>query len=152
MFTLDGVPLLYNGMEAGDATESADPALFEKFTICWHPHASERPPFRRLYQDLIQLRKNHPAFRTANVQWLHNSCEASLLSYLRTDDQDAFLVTINFANRPVEGRVDLPDSNGFAPLPISGLQNTAADALPSVRLAGFEWRIFHRSTRAVAAK
>jgi hypothetical protein len=48
--------------------------------------------------------------------------------------------------------VDLPDSNGFAPLPISGLQNTAADALPSVRLAGFEWRIFHRSTRAVAAK
>ena len=27
MFTLDGVPLLYNGMEAGDATESGDPAL-----------------------------------------------------------------------------------------------------------------------------
>ena len=26
MFTLDGVPLIYNGMEVGDATESGDPA------------------------------------------------------------------------------------------------------------------------------
>ena len=30
MFTLDGVPLLYNGMEVGDTTESAAPALFER--------------------------------------------------------------------------------------------------------------------------
>ena len=35
MFTLDGVPLLYNGMEVGDATESGDPALFEKLPILW---------------------------------------------------------------------------------------------------------------------
>ena len=40
MFTLDGVPLLYNGMEVGDATESADPALFDKRPICWQPHQS----------------------------------------------------------------------------------------------------------------
>ena len=33
MFTLDGIPLLYNGMEVGDATESGDPALFEKLPI-----------------------------------------------------------------------------------------------------------------------
>src|ERR1017187_6512307 len=33
MLTLDGVPLFYNGMEAGDATESADPALFEKTPV-----------------------------------------------------------------------------------------------------------------------
>ncbi|MDB6110823.1 MAG: alpha amylase catalytic region [Pedosphaera sp.] len=42
MFSLDGVPLLYNGMEAGDATESGDPALFEKMPIFWQPR--ERPP------------------------------------------------------------------------------------------------------------
>ena len=45
MFTLDGVPLLYNGMEVGDATESGDPALFEKLPIFWNP--KERPPLRR---------------------------------------------------------------------------------------------------------
>ena len=37
MFALDGVPLLYNGMEVGDATESGDPALFEKLPIVWNP-------------------------------------------------------------------------------------------------------------------
>ena len=44
MFTLDGVPLLYNGMEVGDATESGDPALFDKLPIFWDP--KERPPLR----------------------------------------------------------------------------------------------------------
>ena len=52
MFTLDGVPLIYNGMEVGDATESGDPALFDKLNIFWHP--KERPQLRSIYHDLIQ--------------------------------------------------------------------------------------------------
>jgi len=52
MFTLDGVPLLYNGMELGDATESGDPALFEKLPVFWKP--KERPPLRDLYRKLIK--------------------------------------------------------------------------------------------------
>ena len=63
MFTLDGVPLLYNGMEVGDATESGDPALFEKLPIFWSP--KERPPLRDIYRDLIQLRKKFPRSATA---------------------------------------------------------------------------------------
>ncbi len=54
MLTLDGVPLFYNGMEVGDATESADPALFEKMPVFWHPGG--RPPLRDIYRDLIKLR------------------------------------------------------------------------------------------------
>ncbi len=65
MFTLDGVPLLYNGMEVGDATESGDPALFDKLTIFWHP--KERPPLRGIYHDLIQLRQQYAALRSHNV-------------------------------------------------------------------------------------
>ncbi len=61
MFSLDGVPLLYNGMEVGDATESGDPALFEKLPIVWNPR--ERPPLREIYHSLIQLRRQNPAFR-----------------------------------------------------------------------------------------
>ena len=152
MFTLDGVPLLYNGMEVGDATESADPALFDKLNICWQPHQSERPPFQSIYHDLIQLRKRNAAFRTADVQWLHNSSEATLVTYLRADDKDEFLVAINFSNRPLESQVDLKDAAGFVPVPISGLKNSANNRLPTVRLNGFEWRIYHRATAAMAAK
>ena len=74
MFTLDGVPLLYNGMEVGDATESGDPALFDKLPIFWNP--KERPPLRDIYRDLIQLRKKYPALRNNRSTWLHNSDEA----------------------------------------------------------------------------
>src|SRR5450631_2401273 len=66
MFSLDGVPLLYNGMEVGDATESGDPALFDKLNIFWTP--KERPQLRIIYHDLIQLRKTYATLRSDNVE------------------------------------------------------------------------------------
>jgi glycosidase len=152
MFTLDGVPLLYNGMEAGDATESADPALFDKLTICWHPHPNDRPQFRSVYHDLIQLRKRNPAFRTPEVQWLHNSSEATLVTYERADGKDEFLVAINFSNRAIDSNVALKDGDGFLPVKISGFQNSNSGPLPAVHLNGFEWRIYHRGPTTMAAK
>ncbi len=80
MFTLDGVPLLYNGMEVGDATESGDPALFNKLTIFWHPKG--RPPLREIYQGLINLREHYAGcFCNNRVTWLHNS-DAKRCRYL----------------------------------------------------------------------
>jgi cyclomaltodextrinase / maltogenic alpha-amylase / neopullulanase len=152
MFTLDGVPLMYNGMEAGDATESGDPALFDKLTICWHPHQSDRPDLLKIYRGLIQLRENNPAFRTSDVQWLHNSNESNLLTYLRADDKDAFLVAINFSSRGLDGTVDLKDAAGFIPVKIPGLPNSQNNSLPSIHLNGYEWRIYHRNLNAVAQK
>jgi len=150
MFTLDGVPLLYNGMEVGDATESGDPALFDKLNIFWHP--KERPPLRGIYHDLIQLRHQYAALRTYDVNWLHNSDETRLVTFLRTDDKDQLLAVINFSNRPLTGKVDLKNADGFVPVPISSLQNSDHSPLPGVHLNGFEWRIYHRATATMAAK
>ena len=147
MFTLDGVPLIYNGMEVGDATESGDPALFDKLSICWHPHESERPQLRAIYHDLIQLRKQYAAWRTDNVSWLHNSDENRLVTFLRADDKDEFLVVINFSNRPILGKVDLKNIAGFANVKISGVEASGGALLPTFHLNGFEWRIYHRAVK-----
>jgi len=141
MFTLDGVPMLYNGMEVGDATESGDPALFEKLTIFWHPKG--RPPMRRIYQSLINLRKQYACFRNDDVTWLRNSDPADVVTFMRSDDRNEFVVIINFSNRPVAGRVEMDDGNAFQNLPVSGMPNGDAGALPDFRLNGFEWRIYH---------
>jgi cyclomaltodextrinase / maltogenic alpha-amylase / neopullulanase len=143
MFSLDGVPLIYNGMEVGDATESGDPALFEKLPIFWSP--KERPPMREIYRGLIQLRKQYAAFCNSRVIWLHNSDEANLVTLMRLDENDEFVVVINFSNRPVAGRVELKTSEGFKPVRISGMPDGAADGLPTFHLNGFEWRIYHRT-------
>ena len=150
MFTLDGVPLLYNGMEVGDATESGDPALFDKLNIFWNP--KERPQLRSIYHDLIQLRKQYSALRSNNVEWLHNSDETKLLTYLRADEKDEFFVLINLSNRPLTGKVDLKNPVGFSTVKISGTESSDGGPLPAFHLNGFEWRIYHRSAAAVAAK
>jgi len=142
MFTLDGVPLLYNGMEIGDATESGDPALFEKLPIFWHP--KERPPLRDSYRSLIKLRKAHPAFRNDQVGWLHNSDETNLVTFTRSDARDEFLIAINFCNRPIVGSVEAPHADEFKSIKLPGMSDSTAGSLPSIKLSGFDWRTYHR--------
>ena len=143
MFTLDGVPLLYNGMEAGDATESGDPALFEDLPIFWKP--KDRPPLREIYRDLIKLRKGCAAFRNDRVEWLRNSQEAELVTFLRPDTREEFVVIINISNRPVAGSVEVVHSEQFRPVRISGLPEYPPSEFPRLRLNGFEWRIYRRA-------
>lgn len=143
MFALDGVPLLYNGMEVGDATESGDPALFEKLPVFWHP--KERPPLRTIYHELIQLRKDHPAFRNDRVVWLRNSDEANLVTFMRLDEKEEFVIAINFSNRPAVGWVEVMHDQDFKPVKISGMPDCPPSGFPLFRLNGFEWRIYRRA-------
>ncbi len=144
MMTLDGVPLLYNGMEAGDATESTDPALFEKMPIFWH--ASGRPPLRDIYRDLISLRKKYAAFYNGDVVWLQNSATDDVVSLLRKDAKDEFLILVNVNSHRVNGSVELggpPD--GFELVKISGRSLPGDVPLPGFSLNGYEWFIYHRA-------
>jgi glycosidase len=142
MFTLDGVPLLYNGMETGDASESGDPALFERVPVFWH--SKDRPPLRTIYRELIKLRKTYPAFCNDRVVWLHNSDEANLVTFVRSEGKDDFVVAINFSNRPIVGSVDVTHGEQFRPIKISGMPECPEAGFPLFRLNGFEWRIYHR--------
>ncbi|HWW76711.1 MAG TPA: alpha-amylase family glycosyl hydrolase, partial [Pyrinomonadaceae bacterium] len=85
VLTLDGVPMLYNGMEVGDTTESGDPALFYRLPIFW-PIVKRRPEFPRFYRQFIAMRKAHPAFTRGAVEWLANSASTRIVSFARRDD------------------------------------------------------------------
>jgi len=143
MFSLDGVPLLYNGMEAGDASESGDPALFEKVPVFWH--AKDRPPLRETYKELIKLRKQCAAFRTEGVNWLRNSDEADLVTFMRQDTNDEFVVVINFSNRPATGRVEVKNEQDFKPLRFAAMPDCPLNGFPALHLNAFEWRVYRRT-------
>jgi cyclomaltodextrinase len=143
MMTLDGVPLLYNGMEVGDATESGDPALFEKMPIFWK--SKERPLLRDIYRDLIKLRRQYAPFRSDRVTWLRTSNDADFMAFMRHDSKDEFVVVINFSNRPQVGWVEVMNAPEFKPVKISGMPEATGDGFPLFRLNGFEWRIYHRA-------
>jgi glycosidase len=143
MLTLDGVPLFYNGMEAGDATESADPALFEKMPVFWN--AGGRPPLRDIYRDLIKLRKQSAAFYNGDVVWLTNSAPGEVVSILRRDAKDEYLVLINLSSRRASGSVELSATDGFEPVKISGHADPVDIVLPDFKLTGYGWFIYHRT-------
>jgi glycosidase len=149
MLTLDGVPLIYNGMEVGDATESGDPALFEKLPIFWAP--KDRPPLRKIYHSLIELRKQNSALRTGKVAWLHSSDEANLVCFKRTDGKDDFVVVINFSSRPVKADIDANPSEEYKPVAIAGMPRVPDQDFPTVHLGGFDWRVYHRTVNPVEA-
>jgi cyclomaltodextrinase len=143
MLTLDGVPLFYNGMEVGDATESTDPALFEKMPVFWHPGG--RPPLRDIYRDLIKLRKQYAAFYNGDVIWVTNTAPGEVVSLLRQNAEDEFLVLINLSSSHVTGSVTLSNAESFEPVNISGSPNPVDTHLPDFNLGGYGWFIYHRT-------
>ncbi len=143
MFTLDGVPLLYNGMEVGDATESGDPALFDKLPIFWSP--KDRPPLRKIYTSLIRLRKENAPFRNSQVAWLRNSDENDVVTFKRADENSEFVVVINLSNRPSQGRIDGITGGNFNPVGVAGMPKAGHDDFPNFHLGSFEWRIYKSS-------
>jgi glycosidase len=151
VFTMPGVPMLYNGMEVGDATASGAPELFSKLTIDWSASQQERA-YPAFYRALIQLRASSPALRHGSMQWLRNSDEQHVVSFERRSDDDTELVTVNLSNTPFYGIVEvgtpLGQHWGEAFLPQRAYDHARRTegpppvALPSLSLDAFQIRVF----------
>jgi cyclomaltodextrinase / maltogenic alpha-amylase / neopullulanase len=158
-FTLDGVPLLFNGMEVGDTTESGAPALFEKLPVFW-PIAERRPEFPRFYKQMMALRRDSNALRRGSVNWLRNSDESRVLTYARRTPDEEVLVAINLSNRPFFGSVEAGGASGFsdvtpdvgpplppdAPAPEQSARKRTV-GLPALALDAWGYRIFRRKLK-----
>jgi cyclomaltodextrinase len=156
IFTLDGVPLLYNGMEVGDTTESTAPALFERAPIAWEM-AERRPPVTAYYQALAALRRAHPAFTRGAVRWLRNDDEKRVLSYERAGAGETLVVVVNLSSHnyagivetePGEYREITPAARATAPAAASTQTGRHAATLPAMFLAPWEFRVFSKASPA----
>ncbi len=146
VFTLDGVPMLYNGMEAGDTTESGYPALFEKMPVFWDAQV-RRPEFPRFYQRMIALRQNSLALRRGGVNWLRNSDETRVVTFLRKSGDEEVLVTLNLSSQSFGGQVETGGAwTEITPsLGEKNEINARPVGLPALSLDGWGWRIFKRT-------
>lgn len=142
VFTMDGVPMLYNGMEVGDTGESGAPALFENIPVFW-PIAERRPEFHPFYKALIALRRAHPALQQGETEWIPNSDNARVLTYLRRTAGEEYLVAINTSNRPFVGVI--PVSGQYEDqTPAVGDRKPTSSTLPAVSLEAWEFRIWRK--------
>ncbi|MFL6547721.1 MAG: alpha-amylase family glycosyl hydrolase [Povalibacter sp.] len=155
MFTLDGVPLLYNGMEVGDTTESAAPALFERLPIQWNM-LERRPPVSAFYKSLAALRRSHLALTRGEVRWLRNAEEQRVLSFERVSGTESLVVVVNLSSIPFAGVIDsgagsfkdiTPDWQATDAASQGPRKIHRAASLPTVFLAPWEFRIFTRGAQ-----
>ena len=142
VFTLDGVPMLYNGMEAGDTTESGAPALFEKLPVFW-AIAERRPEFPKLYAQMIALRRSYAALQQGATVWIHNADPDRILTFYRRDAGEEFLIAINCSSRPFFGTVEAGGQFEDVTPQLDG-SKPAAPALPSFSLDAWGFRILRR--------
>ena len=140
MFTLDGTPLIYNGMEVGDSTQSAAPALFEPQKIFWQS-ADWHPAYPKFYAAIAALREQHTALQQGEIVWLHNSDEQHVVTYLRRSGMEEFLIAVNLSNTSFRGTVEAGGSWKEIELPALAQGETG---IPSLSLDAFGARLFQR--------
>jgi cyclomaltodextrinase / maltogenic alpha-amylase / neopullulanase len=91
LFTLPGIPLIYNGDEVGAAFEPYDEGP---------PIQFQHTPLTDFYRKLAALRKSHDALRTREMKILKTNYDAQILSYVRPGggEADDILVLLNFSD------------------------------------------------------
>jgi glycosidase len=142
VFTMDGVPLLYNGMEVGDTAESGAPALFEKIDVFWGI-GERRPNFLPFYQQLIALRKAHPALQQGETEFVHNNAPNSVVTFFRRGGGEEYFVAVNLSNRPFVGVVEAAAGEYADDTPGESAPKPAI-TLPALSLGAWEFRIYRR--------
>jgi cyclomaltodextrinase / maltogenic alpha-amylase / neopullulanase len=159
VFTLDGVPMLYNGMEVGDTTESGAPALFERLPVFW-PIAERRPEFPRFYKQMTALRRSSEALRRGSLEWLRNSDASRVVTYMRRTANEEVLVAINLSNHPFVGSVEGISGNAFldvtpevgkplppdAPAPEQAARKRPVE-LPGISLDAWGYKFYRRTQK-----
>jgi len=110
LFTLDGVPFLYNGQEIADTSRQS---LYAKWPVDWTYGDTPTGKARfALCRQLGALRKTERALHQGELQWLDNDQPEAVLSYLRRAGNESVLVAVNLSGRPVTVRVRPPATLG----------------------------------------
>jgi glycosidase len=110
-FTNEGMPLIYNGMEACNAKRLE---FFERDPIDWSQ--GKNCAMGPLIRDLITFRKSNPALR--NGQWgarmvkLDNDQPKQLFSWTRTQGKNQVVGLFNLSDKPVTATLTTAQAAG----------------------------------------
>jgi len=136
-FTFPGVPLIYNGEEAGN-DKRLD--LFEKVEIDW----TKNHDFRELYATLSALRRDHPALRHGEYASLKNSDGEKVISFIRQLGSDKLIVVVNLSDQSREVKISLLSRTNMKLIDhFTGRSVDAVDGQLALELRPFEFYVLN---------
>jgi glycosidase len=133
----EGMPLLYNGQEAGNPKRLA---FFEKDPIEWRNH-----PVGELYRKLFALKKSNPALW--NGAWgaemipVFNNAPQRVFSFARLKDGDGVFAVFNLSPDPVSVRFQEGPHHGQWRDFSSG-EAVSYDRSSVLEMPPWSWRVF----------
>ena len=144
MFTLDGVPMLYNGQEVAD---TARHSIFGRAPIDWANGDTPAGKQRRAFcTKLCAMRHAEPALTQGAVVWLDNDQPDSVLSFIRRTPKEEVLCIVNLSDQPTKVHVALPEKAQWSSetLIADGAQLESDDQGVSLSLTGFGYLVARR--------
>ncbi len=136
-FTLDGVPLLFNGEEVGNDTSGVNTHT----AIDWNgPNAAA---FGAFYKSLLALRSASSALAQGALTWVDNTTPAAVTSYTRTDASATFLILVNFSGAAVTGTVSgVGDETWTDVSPTGSPGGSLHVSPPAMSLKAYDFAVF----------
>ena len=139
-FTLDGVPLLYNGQEIGDTSLQS---IYARWPVRWEaarlPKAKAKFAF---HQKLCQLRRTEPALTSGEVVWLDNDQPDTVVSFVRRAGSEEIVTVASLSNRRLKVQIELPGK--FKPLVSDGAKPSASAGKLTFDLEAFAYLVGKR--------
>lgn len=121
-FTLDGVPLLYNGQEIGDTSLQS---IYARWPVHWQATCLPKAKAKfAVHQKLCQLRRVESALANGEVVWLDNDQPDAVLSFLRRAGSEEIVTVASLSNRKLKVQIELPGK--FNPLISDGAKPGAS--------------------------
>lgn len=127
LFTLDGVPMIYNGQEVAD---TARHSIFGRLPIDWSSGDTPTGQARFAFcKQLCAMRHAERALTHGTLAWLDNDAPDAVLSYLRTLGDKQILTVVNLTGRQVRVQIGAPPGGiaNFRPLLVQGGKEEATN-------------------------
>lgn len=126
LFTMDGVPFLYNGQEVAD---TARHSIFGRSPINWANGETAAGKARFAFvRSLCALRKSEPALTRGELVWLDHDQPQAVSAFARTLDGARVIAVINLTDKPV--KVSVKGGEGaWKPLQVKDAVNDGAGGI-----------------------
>jgi len=109
IFTMRGVPFLYNGQEVCDANRHsiwANRFHGANMVVDWQNALTEKGQRRMEYlRKLAKLHRASPAICGGSMQWLETTAPESVVAYLRESEGQRLLFAVNLTGAPVTAEI-----------------------------------------------
>ncbi len=144
IFTLDGMPFIYNGQEVAD---TARHSIFGRSAIDWANGDTPAGKARRAFcKKLCAMRHAERALTHGEVIWVDNDQPGSVVSFLRRTPGEEILSVVNLSDREIKVRVALPKPTrwSYDTVMADGAKVQGADGSPTLSLARFGYLVAKR--------